>query len=101
MLYELSKDAENDLKEVARYTRKHWGQEQLYKYRDGLKGTFNAIGSKTVNARQFSSKYPQLRVTKYRYHYIFYIEEGMDKPVIIGVIHEKMDVVNRLASRLG
>jgi antitoxin HigA-1 len=31
--YELSKDAEEDLREVARYTRKKWGKEQLAEYR--------------------------------------------------------------------
>lgn len=98
--YELSKDAEEDLREVARYTLDQWGKEQLAEYRQGLKETFHTIGVQNVVSRQFSKNYPQLRVTKYRYHHIFYISEGVDKPIIIGVIHERRDIVNQLARRL-
>ncbi len=98
--FELSKDAEEDLREVARYTLKKWGKEQLAEYRQGLKDTFLAIGVQDIVARQFSKNYPQLRVTKYRYHYVFYIVDGVEKPIIIGVIHERRDIVNQLATRL-
>ena len=85
--YEFTKDAEKDLREVAQYTLNKWGKKALAEYRDGLKATF-------------SKTFPQLLVTKYKYHFIFYITEGMTKPVIIGVIHEKRDIVNRLSERL-
>jgi len=98
--YALSKDAEDDLREVARYTLDTWGREQLAEYRQGLKEIFNAIGVQDIVARKFSKTYPQLRVTKYRYHYIFFIAEGVTKPIIIGVIHERRDIVNQLAERL-
>lgn len=99
--FDLSKDAQTDLQEVARYTLKQWGNEQLALYRDGLKDTFNGIGEDRVMGRSFSERFPQLRVTKYRYHYIFYIKDDVPKPIIIGVIHERRDVVNQLAKRLG
>ena len=35
--YELSADAEIDLKEVARYTINKWGEKALQQYRSGLK----------------------------------------------------------------
>ena len=63
--YELSKDAQNDLRDIARYTVKKWGKGQLAEYRKGLKETFKAIGLNDIAARQFSVNYPQLRVTKY------------------------------------
>ena len=97
--YKLSKDAEKDLYEVARYTLDKWGKAALQQYRDGLKETFDAIARNEVVARQFSKRFPQLRVTKYRYHYIFYTGEGSGMPIIIGVIHEKRDIVNRLKER--
>ncbi len=100
-LYELSKDAQADLREVARYTIKQWGKEQLTLYRNGLKDTFTGIAGSTVIGRQFSETFPQLSVTKYRHHYIFYIKDDVPKPIIIGVIHERRDVVNQLAKRLG
>ena len=98
--YTLSKDAQADLRQVARYTQREWGKEQLAEYRSGLKATFNAIGNSDVVPRRFSTQYPQICVTKYRYHYIFYITENVQKPIIIAVIHERRDIVNRLSERL-
>lgn len=98
--YELSQDAEKDLREVARYTLNEWGKKALEQYRGGLKKTFEAIAKNEAPKRAFSKTFPELLVTKYRYHYIFYIAENRDKPVIIGVIHERRDIVNRLSERL-
>lgn len=96
----LTKDAEKDLREVARYTFDKWGKKSLDEYRDGLKTTFNKIGGKKVRKSTFSKTFPQLLVTKYKYHFIFYIIENVEKPVIIGVIHERRDIVNRLTERI-
>jgi len=100
LTYTLSLDAEKDLREIARYTRNKWGKAALQKYRHGLKNSFEAIGKGDVQTRAFSESFPQLSVTKYEYHYIFYLSESREKPIIIGVIHEKRDVVNRLSERL-
>lgn len=98
--YILSKDAQVDLREVARYTKRKWGKEQLTIYRKGLKTAFNAIGNNNVVPKKLSARYPQVFVTKYRYHYIFYITKNVEKPIIIAVIHERRDIVNRLTERL-
>ena len=100
-LYELSQDAEKDLQEVARYTLHKWGVELFNRYREGLKEAFTDISSEKVAKRTFSKNFPDLFVTKYRYHYIFYIAMNRKKPIIIGVIHEKRDIVNWLNERLG
>jgi toxin ParE1/3/4 len=98
--YDLTKDAENDLREVARYTLNKWGKEKLQEYRVGLKNTFRAIGQNEMIRHSFSKVFPELLVTKYKYHFIFYLNNDFEKPVIIGVIHEKRDIVNRLTERL-
>jgi len=98
--YRLTKDAENDLREVARYTLKRWGPAMLQEYRGGLKKTFEAIGNDDVAGHEFSGNFPELLVTKFRHHFIFYLTEGMEAPAIIGVIHERRDIVRRLTERL-
>ena len=98
--YRLSNDARQDLKEVTRYTLNMWGRDALEKYIGGLTKTFQAIGDGAVHRRSFSKRFPELLVTKYRYHYVFYFSEGLDKPGIIGVIHERRDIVSRLSERL-
>ena len=98
--YDLTKDVEKDLREVARYTLNKWGKEKLQEYRDGLKNTFNKIGKNEIQIHQFSKNIPELLVTKYKYHFIFYLTKNLEKPIIIGVIHERRDIVKRLTERL-
>jgi len=98
--YRLSQDAKQDLKEVTRYTLNKWGEDTLKRYIGGLTKSFEAIGDGDVPKRQFSKRFPELLVTKYRYHYVFYFTDGLDKPGIIGVIHERRDIVSRLSERL-
>ena len=98
--YELSPAADKDIQQVTRYTLNKWGSGSLEKYITGLKATFDAIGSGDALQREFSKRFPEVLVTKYRYHFVFYIRESLEIPVIIGVIHERRDVVNRLIERL-
>lgn len=72
----------------------------LTQYRNGLKETFKAIAIDDVPKRTFSKSYPDLMATKYKYHYIFLPQNSLPKPVIIGVIHERCDIVSRLGERL-
>ena len=85
--YELSSDAKQDLREMARYTGKKWGRATLEKYRSGLKDIFESIGKGSVQNRQFSKEFPGLLVTKYRFHFVFYLTENLPKPVSIRIIH--------------
>jgi toxin ParE1/3/4 len=78
-----------------------WGASTLKTYRKGLVKTFNDLAGNQSVGRYFSRRFPQLLVTRYRYHYIFYVVDAAEKPAVIGVIHEKRDIVNRLAERLG
>ena len=51
----------------------------LEKYRSGLHNTFDAIGASSVRKKEFSDQLPNVLVTKYRYHFVFYIREGLKK----------------------
>tara|TARA_R110001592_G_scaffold362808_2_gene678329 strand:+ start:586 stop:900 length:315 start_codon:yes stop_codon:yes gene_type:complete len=98
--YELTKEAEQDLREIARYTLKNWGKDVFKQYRSGLEATFKAIAKGEAQSHSLSNELPDIVVTKYRYHFVFYLDKNRIKPVIIGVIHEKRDIVSRLAERL-
>lgn len=99
--YNLSAAAENDLLEIAQYTLNTWGKEALEQYRIGLKNTFLKIAKNDLPKRTFSTTFPDLLVSKYKYHYIFYITKKRTAPVIIGIIHEKRNIVSQLNERLG
>lgn len=99
--YKLSAAAENDLIEIARYTLDNWGKEALEQYRVGLKNTFLNIANNKTPKRTFSAAFPDLLVSKYKYHYIFSISANTAPTVIIGIIHEKRNIVSHLNKRLG
>jgi len=98
--YKLSIDAESDLKEIARYTLNNWGRSIFEEYRNGIKGVFIDIGNNDAISKEFSKKLPNLRVVKFKYHFVFYIVDNITTPTIIGIIHEQRDLVKQLASRL-
>ena len=98
--YKLTPDAEQDLRDIARYTLNTWNVATFEKYRDALEETFEAIAAATVQPQIFSKNLPDILVTKYRYHFIFYLTEDVEVPLIIGVIHERRDIVRHLSERL-
>lgn len=98
--YNLSIDAELELEEIADYTIKHWGWEAFERYFAGLRRTFEAISDGSVIKRQFNEKFPGLFVTSYSHHYVFYYTKNRDVPMIIGVIHERMNVFRQLNLRV-
>ena len=75
-LYDITDDAEADIREIVGYTLENWGVAQTNIYRKAIKDTFELIGRKTVVIRKFSDTFPDLLVTKCQHHDIFYLNEG-------------------------
>jgi len=99
--YQLTLHAEEDIKGIARYTLKQWGKNQSMRYAGMLERYFRKIASGTVYSHSFSGNYPQVKVCHCEHHYIFYIQPDRKQPVIIAVLHERMDMLVRLKKRLG
>ena len=99
-LYEISINAENDLREIAQYTLNKWGNKIFEQYRRGLIKTFDAIANKEVLEKRVSKNLSDVFVSKYRHHFIFYLKTSDHKPIIIAVIHEQRDILNHLIERL-
>ncbi len=99
-LYELTKDAENDLREIARYTLKNHGTKQLQLYRGKINNKLNEIASGEVIARSFSETLPQVLITRCEHHFIFYITKNREKPVVIGIVHENRDIASQIKNRI-
>jgi toxin ParE1/3/4 len=99
-VYQLTEDADDDLLGIARYTIKKWGIEQARRYEAALESRFAAIGRGTIQGRIFLKRRPEIRVTHCEHHYIFYVQRDKRCPLILAVLHEKMDLVVRLEKRL-
>ena len=98
--YELTPNADADLEEIARYTILEWSSKQASLYLDKLHLCFQQIASKKVITKTFSEEFSQLFVTRCEHHYVFYLHPQKTKPVIIAILHERMDMVNHLKDRL-
>jgi plasmid stabilization system protein ParE len=97
--YDLTPEAEEDLKDIIRYTIRQWGTEQGQRYANLLSSGLNRIAENKAVSRTFSQKYPELRVTRCEHHYIFYLPRS-PRPLIIAVLYERMDLLSRLQNRL-
>lgn len=94
-------DAKQDIIAIARYTAKQWGVAQAHKYAALLDKGFSKIAAGTDAAKLIFPENSSLYVSRCEHHYIFYLRKSKaDMPVIMAVLHERMDVMQRLKQRL-
>jgi len=98
--YQLTPLAEQDLKEIYRYTIKTWGKKQAKHYAGLLEKRFNDIASNTARVRNLSDLLPDVMFNRCEHHYIFFTHPNGQKPQIFAVLHERMDFVAWLKERL-
>ena len=98
--YELTPDAETDLLDIALYTLKTWGLEQTDIYEAALESNFKGIGTGETRTRAVFEHRPELRVCRCEHHYVFALLREDEVPLIVAVLHEKMDLMVRLRERL-
>jgi toxin ParE1/3/4 len=97
--YQLTRPAQQDLEEIARYTLATWGRQQAMRYGERLEQRFHEIAKGTALSRAFSSRHPQVLVNHCEHHYIFFLRPAGQKPCIIAVLHERMNLVAWLDKR--
>jgi len=98
--YELSIAAQDDLKEIARYTVNKWGLKQAKRYEALLVKGFRNISKGHLPPRVLLSHRPDLLFSRCEHHYIFYAPRDGQPPLILAVFHESMDLMHRLKERL-
>lgn len=98
--YELTPGAESDLLDIALYTLENHGLRQTDIYEAALERNFKGINSGETRTRVVFDHWPELRVSRCEHHYVFALLRDQDCPLIVGVFHEKMDLMTRLRERL-
>ncbi len=99
-VYELTEAADADVQAIAQYTVTTWGIEQARRYEAILERHFQAIGREKARTRGFLKNRPELRVSRIERHYVFHLVRKKECPLILAVLHENMDLMNRLRNRL-
>ena len=93
--FELTREAQQDLRKIAIFTERRWGRDQRYLYikqfDDGfhfLAGT-PTVGKKCDYIKPGYWEYPQGS------HIVYYSEGSKSKIIVIRILHKNMDVESR------
>ena len=98
--YDLSQEAEDDLNTIIAYTRKAHGDQQMRHYIKQLEQGAENLAKGTGAFKSLPNIHPQLRFKKVEKHYIFGILKKSQHIVIIAILHERMNTLQRLKKRL-
>jgi plasmid stabilization system protein ParE len=98
--YELSLDAEADLGAIAAYTLRTWGVEQTLRYELALTTCIESLASGDAVTSTPIPHRPELRAVRCGHHYVFALRRSDGPILILAVLHESMDLLVRLRSRL-
>ena len=98
--YVVAKGAAADLKEIMRYTTEQWGAARCRTYIGQLERAAEAVAKGEGAFKDMGVLYPQLRMVLCGKHYIFCLPQPNTLPVILAILHERMDIMVRLKSRL-
>jgi len=99
--YTLELEAELDLLAIGRYTVRTWSIEQAERYLAALNQHFEAISrNDAIEKAAFEHRY-DIRVSRCQHHYVFFVRDDELGTLILAVLHEHMDLMERLRQRLG
>ena len=98
--YVVSKGAAADLREITRYTLAQWGETQCRTYIAELERAATTVATGDGIFKDMSFLLPGLRMVWSGKHCIFCMPQPGQPAIILGVFHEKMDIIARLKNRL-
>ena len=99
-LYVLTRGAEEDLRSIVRFTVKQWGQRQCRVYIAELEARIEALARGQGVFKDMSALLPGLRVAACARHLIFLMPRPDAPALVLAILHERMDILARLSSRL-
>ena len=93
--YRLSREAESDIGDIARYTIERFGIEQARTYRDSMISCFQSLAENPGSGIKADYIREGYRRFDHRSHVIFYKSEGPDI-LIFRVLHKRMNAPRHL-----
>ena len=98
--YRLTAAAEADLRGIIRHTRRQWGDEQVRQYISALERGIAGLVAGNVGVKDLGEVFPGLRVARCEHHYVFCLLREDAPALVVAILHERMDLMARLADRL-
>jgi toxin ParE1/3/4 len=87
--FRLSRRAESDLMEIARYTLERWGEDQAIRYIDDLEACCKQLASNPDLSRPCDDVRPGLCRMEHGRHVVFY-RKGAGGILVLRILHERM-----------
>ena len=97
--FELTKKAVEDLTEIWNYTFENWSEHQADKYYKLLADSFKEIAGNPNIGKHYHGIAKNLKGFKVGRHIIFFRAMEDPKVEIIRILHEQMDLKNRLIEK--
>ncbi len=98
--FELSDLADGDIAGIIIYTIGKWDADQAIRYVGFLDAHFEAIGTGEARTKAVFGHREDLHVSRCQKHVVFHQERAGDRPLILAVFHESMELMERLKERL-
>ena len=92
----LRQEAINDLNKIWDYTFEKWSEKQADKYYLTIKMACNGIGKNPNIGKEYDGISKKLLGLKFGKHIIFYQRILDDRIEILRILHEKMDLQNKI-----
>jgi toxin ParE1/3/4 len=97
-IYRFTRSAREDLIDIWLYTQENWGEAQADLYQDALHLCCEQIAAGRAQVKLVPGL-DRIRSHRCQHHYLFFIEQN-SSIVIIAVLHERMNLIDRLRDRL-
>jgi toxin ParE1/3/4 len=95
--YKISVKASEDIENIWLYTFENWSQEQADRYVNLIFNEIEYLAKSPESGKDFSHFRKNYRCSKVKSHIIFYrYFEKQDEIEIIRILHQRMDIENRL-----
>ena len=90
--FELTREAKQDLRKIARFTEKRWGRSQRYLYMRQFDDVFHLLADNPSAGKKCDYIKPGYKQFPQGSHIIFYRAGTKNKISIIRVLHKSMDM---------
>ena len=94
--YIISEKALEDLNNIWIYTAENWSVEQANRYYNLIVDEIEYVSENLENAKDFKNVRKNYKFSKVKSHLVFYKKTENTEMEVVRILHEKMDVKNRI-----
>ncbi|AZB21504.1 type II toxin-antitoxin system RelE/ParE family toxin [Kaistella haifensis] len=97
MNYKISVEAKSDIEKIWLYTFENWSLEQADRYFELIMNEIEYIAENPNSGNDYSDVRKGYLRTRIKSHFIFYkVNKKQNEVEIIRILHQRMDIENRL-----